>query len=298
MPRRDNPILVLDSGLGGLTVVRAMLNRMPGEQIIYFGDTARLPYGSKTKQTVTHFVQQIISWGLRYNPKQVVIGCNTASALCLASVRQTFAPLTITGVVEPGARAASAAAGAKAVPIIGVIATEATVRSEAYQHAIARRRRAAQLLLRPTPLLVPMIEEGRSNDDPLVDLALRQYLQPMLDRKLDVLVLGCTHYPLLKKSICAIVGERVRVIDSAEQCAEDVAARLRASKLDVEPRAMDDRQRVSAFVTDDPQRFEKLAPRFLGFAVDRPTLVAPETLYQSDHGAGETGETIPLRLPA
>jgi glutamate racemase len=206
--------------------------------------------------------------------------------------------LTITGVVEPGARAASAAAGAKAIPTVGVIATEATVRSEAYQNALCKRRRQLRLVLRPTPLLVPMIEEGRSNDDPVVQLALRQYLKPMLERELDVLVLGCTHYPLLKKSIRAIVGERVAVIDSAEQCAEDVAARLRSAKLDVEPTAMDDRARVSAFVTDDPQRFEKLAPRFLGFAVDRPTLVAPETLYESVKESGESAEQWPVRLPA
>lgn len=291
MPRRDDPILVLDSGLGGLTVVRALLNRMPGERVVYFGDTARLPYGSKTKQTVTHFVEQIIAWGGQFNPKHVVIACNTASALALSSVRQTFAPLVISGVVDPGARAASAAAGTKTTPTIGVIATEATVRSEAYQKAIAKRRRQVRMLLRPTPLLVPMIEEGRSNSDPVVDLALRQYLAPMLQRRMDVLVLGCTHYPLLKKSIRAIVGDDVAVIDSAEQCAEDVAARLRSAKLAAEPIAMDDRERVSAFVTDDPLRFEKLAPRFLGFPVARPTLVAPETLY-------EPAEPSPIRLPA
>jgi len=278
---RDDPIFVLDSGLGGLTVVRALLSRMPGERIIYFGDTARLPYGSKTKQTISHYVQQIIEWGLKFNPKHVVIACNTASALALPTVRQMFAPLTVSGVIDPGARAA-AGSTSKPEALIGVIATEATVRSKAYQIAIQRRRHRARVLLRPTALLVPMIEEGRTNDDPLIELALRQYLQPMLDRGIDALVLGCTHYPLLKPAIRKIVGESVAVIDSAERCAEDVAARLKNAALPAINAVKDDRDRVSAYVTDDPERFARLAPRFLGFAVDPPTLVSPESLYNRE----------------
>lgn len=304
MPTAGDPIFVLDSGLGGLTVARALLRRLPGERVVYFGDTARLPYGSKTKSTVTSFVRQIIAWGARHwHPKQVVIACNTASALALPDLRGEFAPLSVSGVVEPGARAAAAAAGATETPAIGVIATEATVRSEAYQRAIATRRRLARIYARPTPLIVPMIEEGRSEDDPVVDLALRDYLRPLIEREISALVLGCTHYPLYAPTIRRIVGEGVRVIDSAEQCAEDVARRLAADGLSADPRhgqVMDDRDRITAFVTDDPERFERLAPRFLGFRVDRPTLVAPETLYQSIDAAApnESLDEPILRLPA
>lgn len=281
MRYRDDPILVIDSGLGGLTVVRALLSRMPGEQIVYFGDTARLPYGSKTKPTISHYVEQIIRWGIDCRPKHVVIACNTASALALASARATFAPLPISGVIEPGAKAA-AAASTKPEPLIGVIATEATVRCGAYGKAIHKRRHRARLISTAAPLLVPMIEEGRRNDDPLVDLALRQYLKSMTDRDLDVLVLGCTHYPLLKRAIRRVVGDEVAVIDSADQCAEDVATRLAQANMSASKEALDDRSRLRAFVTDDAERFAKLAPRFLGFNVDLPTLVAPETLYQQE----------------
>ncbi len=290
MPQRDDPIFVLDSGLGGLTVVRALLNRLPGERIVYFGDTARLPYGSKTQPTITHYIRQIVQWGQQFRPKHVVIACNTASALALSSAKATFAPLTITGVIEPGARAASAAS-TKPEAMIGVIATQATIRSRAYEIAIRQRRHRARLMLTAAPLLVPMIEEGRRNSDPLVDLALRQYLKPMLDRDLDVLVLGCTHYPLLKGAIRKIAGAGVAVIDSADQCAEDVVARLKKADLSSAAAATDDRNRLSIYVTDDAERFTKLAPRFLGFAIEPPTLITPETLYQVE-------EFAPIRLPA
>ena len=282
MHRGKQPIFVLDSGLGGLTVASALLKRLPDERIVYFGDTARLPYGSKTAETVTHFIRQIIQFGAQFHPKRVVIACNTASALALPAVQDQFAPLPITGVIEAGARAACAAAGSNPHATIGVIATEATVRSEAYQIAIRRRRRLARLLIQPTPLLVALIEEGRSLEDPLVELALRQYLKPMMDRKLDVLLLGCTHYPLLAPLIRQIVGPRVTVIDSAEQCAEDVAAKLAASGAEPFSAAVPESDRLEALVTDDPVRFQKLAARFLGFEVARPEWVEPEILYRHD----------------
>src|SRR2546430_144090 len=225
------PILVIDSGLGGLTCVKAVHALLPHEQMVYFGDTARLPYGSKSAETVTTFVKQIISYLRGFNPKHVLIACNTATALALPSVQTHFPDLSISGVVEPGARAAVQAAGSKEVPVIGIMATEATIRSKAYDRAIIRRRQHAKLLLRPAPLLVPIIEEGRQMDDLLVQLALEQYLQPMIDRKMDVLVLGCTHYPILKPLIQQIVGMNVRVIDSANECAEDVARRLQSAGL-------------------------------------------------------------------
>ncbi|HEX3356752.1 MAG TPA: glutamate racemase [Tepidisphaeraceae bacterium] len=278
------PILVIDSGLGGLTVVKAVHALMPHEQIVYFGDTARLPYGSKSAETVTTFVKQIISYLRGSNPKHVLIACNTATALALPALKRHFGDLSISGVVDPGAKAAVEAAGPKETPVIGVMATEATIGSKAYDRAIITRRPRARLLLRPAPLLVPIIEEGRAMDDPLVQLSLEQYLKPMIDRRMDVLVLGCTHYPLLKPLIQQIVGMDVRVIDSAEQCAEDVARRLQAAEL---LRGEDPEQttRKSAsswlktFVTDNSPRFAKLASRFLGIKIDSPRWVHPDELH-------------------
>lgn len=274
--------MVLDSGLGGLTVVRALHAAAPGEQIVYFGDTARLPYGSKTGTTVTGFVEQIVSYLCRWNPKHIVIACNTASALALSAVRARFPGLSITGVLEPGAKAAVVAAGPRQIPLIGVIATEATIGSKAYERAIYRRRSHARLLLQATPLLVPMIEEGRDENDALVRLALKQYLHSLMQHQLDVLVLGCTHYPVYKNLIRRIIGQHLPVIDSAEQCADDVRRRLRGAGLLCEGGAASGRASrpwLRCFVTDDPVRFQRLAPRFLGVEIERPGWVAPEELY-------------------
>ena len=280
----SSPVIVLDSGLGGLTVVRALRQALPAENVLYFGDTARLPYGSKTAPTVTTFVRQIINYLRPMDPKHVLIACNTATALALPAIRAEFPQLPVSGVIDPGAKAAVIAAGSKQVPIIGVIATEATVRSRAYEVAIHRRRNHARLLLRPTPLLVPIIEEGRRPDDPLVQLALRQYLRPLVKHQIDVLVLGCTHYPILKEAIARVVGPTVRVIDSAEQCAEDVVNRLRARGMARPSRAAAGQGPVigslRTFVTDDPQRFQRLASRFLGFEIKQPTWVPPDDLYR------------------
>lgn len=270
-----SPIVVLDSGLGGLTVARALRRAMPEEDIVYFGDTARLPYGSKTATTVTMFVRQIIQYLLPHHPKHVVIACNTATALALSQVRQMFPQLKITGVVEPGARAAVAAAGSANSPVIGVMATEATIRSRAYERAIMRRRHYARLLLMSAPLLVPIIEEGRPLDDPLVKLALKQYLTPLIRRRPNVLVLGCTHYPLLRPLVEQMVGSDVVVIDSADQCAEDVAARLADANLRRLPGHVG---RLESFVTDNSPRFGELASRFLGFEIEAAKLVSPEEL--------------------
>ena len=277
-----SPIAVLDSGLGGLTVARALRAALPYDDLLYFGDTARLPYGSKSAATVTGFVHQIITYLMPRNPKHVVIACNTATAVALPAIRAAFPHVSISGVIEPGARAAVAAAGAKKTPVIGIIATEATIRSKAYERSIHRRRHHARLLLRPTPLLVPIIEEGRREDDPLVVLAVEQYLRPFLQRGLDVLVLGCTHYPMLKGLIERTVGCSVRVIDSAERCAGDVARRLQAAGLLRGESVGEGAGRggtLRCFVTDDPPRFERLATRFLGFEIDSPTWVSTDQLH-------------------
>ena len=298
-------------------MARALHSALPHEDIVYFGDTARLPYGSKTADTVTTFVKQIIAYLRPGNPRHIVIACNTATALALPAVRAAFPELSITCVIEPGAKAAVIAAGPKPVPIIGVIATEATIRSRAYERAIVRRRAHARLVLKPTPLLVPIIEEGRGSDDPLVRLALRQYLAPLVKHRIEVLVLGCTHYPILKTLIQELLGPKVCVIDSAEQCAQDVARRLRNQDLlrgqtVAAARAASDPSEASGgtgsplpwggrgtlrcCVTDDPPRFAKLASRFLGFEIPAPTWVAPDELYATSI-PGSGPEPVPMPVP-
>jgi glutamate racemase len=289
--RLRSPILVLDSGLGGLTVARALRSRLPSEDLVYFGDTARLPYGNKSPETITSFVRGIISYLLPMDPKHIVIACNTATAVALPSLRQAFPNVPITGVIEPGARAASDAAGPKDRPTIGVIATEATVRSKAYEKAIQKRRLHSRVVSLHTPLLVPIIEDGRTADDPLVKIALTQYLDPLLKRNLDVLVLGCTHYPILRAAIEDICGPSVRVIDSSTSCADDVARRLARSGLLRAPLLEPPTQEaptpvdhpigeLRCFVSDDPPRFAKLASRLLGFTVEEPQLVLPDDLVR------------------
>src|SRR5256885_8917748 len=170
----DAPIAIIDSGIGGLSVAGALRRLLPHERVLYFGDTARTPYGWKSAETVTGFVRQIVNYLRGYDPKHIVIGCNTATALALPALRKEFAELGISGVVEPAARAAIDACGAKGFPLIGIIATEATIWSKAYERAIHRRRHHARLLLRPTPLLAAMGEGGRNpGRDPLGQLALQ-----------------------------------------------------------------------------------------------------------------------------
>lgn len=292
-----SPIVVLDSGLGGLTVVKAIRAALPHEKLVYFGDTARLPYGNKTVATVTGFVREILTFLRPLRPKHVVFACNTATALAMPSLRSAYPELKFSGVIEPGARAAAAAAGSKSWPTIGIIATEATVRSRAYEKAMHRRRSHIRLLQQPAPVLAPMIEEGRDARDALVRMALKQYLTPLIKRKIDVLVLGCTHYPVLKGLIARMMGEGVAVIDSADQCADDVARRLRVAGLlrpgtgTMSSSDLIRRDELRCFVTDGPDRFETLAPRFLGAKIVTPELVLPERL----RAAGAASEVQSLR---
>lgn len=288
MASREAPIVVLDSGLGGLTVVQALHRELPAERITYFGDTARLPYGSKTATTVTLFVRQIIQFLLPLEPKQVVIACNTASALALPTIRTAFPDLLITGVIEPGSIAAAAAVREVAEPVVAVIGTEATIRSRAYVNVIQHLNPKTKVVCRATPLLVPIIEEGRSAADPLVRLALEQYLQPLLEQKPSALVLGCTHYPILHKLIAEMVGHSVQVIDSAAQCASDVRCRLKEQHLlrlrpaeTTEGEGSPDNPEswLRCYVTDDSPRFAMLASRFLGFGIQPPEVVSPDLLY-------------------
>jgi len=272
----EDPIAILDSGLGGLTAARQLRATLPNERILYFGDTARSPFGGKSAETVTAFVRQAVLYLRRHDPKHIVIACNTAAALALPALRAEFPKLSISGVVEPGARAAVEAAGAKSVPMIGIMATEATIWSRAYEKAIHRRRHHARLLLRPAPLLAALVEEGREESDAVVKLAVQQYLHPLVQRGVDVLILGCTHYARLRDLVARTVGKQTVLIDSSQVCAEDVARRLQATGL---LRGGDEAGDLRCFVTDEPPRFRALARRFLGDDPGSPTVVSTEALH-------------------
>lgn len=224
------PIGVFDSGVGGLTVVSALMRRLPGESILYLGDTARLPYGDKSSRTVRRYTHRNVDFLLGRGVKAVVVACNTASALALRDL--DFA-LPIWGVIEPGAAAAVAATRGKT----GVIATEATIRSDAYARAIRRLDPTIEVTSRACPLFVPLVEEGW-HDDPISEQIAERYLSSLLDAEIDTLVLGCTHYPLLKPVLRRVAGKGVRLVDSAETVAREVARGLDAERLLAGPEAV------------------------------------------------------------
>lgn len=278
----ESPIGVFDSGVGGLTVVAALRRRLPEESIVYLGDTARLPYGSKSAETVTQYTRKNVDFLLQRGVKAVVVACNTASALALPHLRsQSGRPagaggatslwgVPVWGVIEPGARAAAAVTTGR----IGVIATDSTVRSDAYGKALAEVAPGVRVESRACPLFVPLVEEGW-HDDPITEQVAARYLGPLLaraekpegpgdpnddERGIDTLVLGCTHYPLLHTLLQRVVGPGVTLVDSAASTAEEVARGLAewgllASGPAAEPRL---------HVTDANPGFADLARRILG----------------------------------
>jgi glutamate racemase len=252
------PIGVFDSGVGGLTVVRALRSALPGEDIVYLGDTARVPYGSKSPRTVEKYSLTCQQFLLDRGVKLVLIACNTASAQALPAL-VAAASVPVVGAVEPGAQSAL---GATKCGHIGVIGTLGTVRSNAYAKAIAARDGATRLTQLPCPLLVPLAEEGWTDDD-IAKLVARRYLVQLFERDpaIDTLVLGCTHYPLLKPLLRDVLGPGVRLIDSAEETAAETARTLAAADLCAEPAAEPSYRFVAS---DDPLQFLQLGQRFLG----------------------------------
>jgi len=212
------PIGVFDSGVGGLTVLQAIRKRLPGEDYLYLGDTARLPYGSKSPATVQRYALNAARHLVDRGIKLLVVACNTASSYALDEVAAAC-PVPVVGVVEPGVRAALSSS----VRRIGVIGTEGTVRSEAYQRALRRAGPKVTVEAAACPLFVPLAEEGWG-DHPVTDLVAEHYLRPLLDRGIEALILACTHYPLLRPSLERVVGREVRLIDSATSVAASVVA--------------------------------------------------------------------------
>lgn len=247
---------VFDSGVGGLTVVAALARRLPAESIIYLGDTARLPYGTKSATTVARYTQRNIDFLLERDVKAVVVACNTASALALDRVEPHYLgeAVPLIGVIEPGAaEAAKASRGS-----IGVIATESTVRSGAYADAIHRHAPTSEVVSAACPLFVPLVEEGWQ-DDPITQEVARRYLEPLLGEAIDTLVMGCTHYPLLRSTLERVVGPGVRLVDSAEAVAREVEARLAEAGL----LATTKEQSSHFCLTDDNPAFAQLARTIL-----------------------------------
>jgi len=254
MPWRG--IGIFDSGVGGLTVLREIVRELPQEDTVYLGDTARVPYGTKSPETVTRYAHQIAAFLVSRGIKLLVVACNTATAVALDSLAASF-PIPVVGVVEPGARRAVAMTRRKKV---GVIGTEGTIKSGAYTRAIKSIDPSVEVITTPCPLFVPLAEEGWTDNDVAL-LAARRYLEPLAGSGIDTLVLGCTHYPLLKRTIASVVGEEVCLVDSAEETARTVAAILREGGM-VRPST---EQGIHHFyVTDVPAGFIRVGNRFLG----------------------------------
>ena len=249
---------VFDSGVGGLTVVRALRQLLPDESIIYLGDTARVPYGSKSPDTIRRFALEDTQFLVQRGVKAVVVACNTATAHALETLRATFR-VPVFGVLEPGI---AATLGSPNCQRVGIIGTEGTIRSHAYQHHLALRRPDLQIHARATPLLVPFIEEGWI-DHPALRLVLEDYLRPMLSRHIDTLLLGCTHYPLLIPVLKAIVGDKVRLIDSASTCAAHVRDELSAVNLLAPDRAVGNPPDLDIHLTDLSRQAEDQVQQFL-----------------------------------
>ena len=260
-PGSDAPIGVFDSGIGGLTVVRELLRRLPQERLIYFGDTARVPYGPKSPDTVRRYSREIVTFLAGEGVKAIIVACNTATAHALIALQREF-PLPVLGVVDPGARAAVATTRSGHV---GVIGTSGTIGSRAYELAIHALSPSARVTARACPLFVPLIEEGWL-DTEATRLIAQEYLAPLRNARVDTLVLGCTHYPLLKPLIGEILGREVALIDSAEQTAAETARVLEARALLSDARCRDAHRFIAS---DAAERFLSLGQRFLGSAIDR-----------------------------
>lgn len=259
MNAADAPIGVFDSGIGGLTVARELMRQLPEESIIYFGDTARVPYGPKSPDTVRRYSREITSFLRAQGVKAIVVACNTATAHALPALREAL-DVPVIGVVEPGARAA---VGATRGGPIGVIGTAGTIASGAYERAIHALAPGAQVVARACPLFVPLVEEGWLNAEATV-LVAEEYLRPLASSGVDTLVLGCTHYPLLKPVIGETVGRGVRLIDSAEETAAETARVLAERGL----RRAGARPRHRFIASDAPSQFLSLGRRFLGSAIE------------------------------
>ena len=255
MDLRNRPIGIFDSGVGGLTVVKEIEKILPGESIVYFGDTARVPYGTKSKDTVNRFSRENIKFLLKFKVKAIVVACNTSSSLAIPALRREF-NLPIIGVIEPGTLKATSLSKSKR---IGVIGTKATISSGIYETRIKSLAPQAKVFSKSCPLFVPLAEEGWLTDKITRDVA-KIYLESFRLRKVDTLILGCTHYPLLKGLIKKVVGKNIKLVDSASQTAKETKNLL------VQKNLLSKNKKIKHifFVSDDPANFIKIGRMFLG----------------------------------
>jgi glutamate racemase len=252
---RNSPIGVFDSGLGGLTVVKELMRRLPNEDIVYFGDTARVPYGIKSKESVIRFSKECVGVLARHNVKMVVIACNTSSSHALEVLRRIF-PLPLIGVIEPGAKKAVLCTQKNK---IGVIATQSTVHSGSYNKQLKKLAPRVKVLTKACPLFVPLAEEGWFNREVTARVA-ADYLKDLKASGVDTVILGCTHYPLLKPVIQKVMGPKVMLVDSAREVALEVKGLLEARD---KTRRLKRKAKYLFLVSDEPEHFRKLARRFL-----------------------------------
>ncbi len=262
------PIGIFDSGVGGLTVYRALHNRLPNERFIYLGDTARVPYGTKSLATVERYAIENSQFLASRGIKMLVVACNTASALALPKIREKIG-IDVVGVIGPGARKAVEITKEKKNPKIGVIATEATVSSRAYSEAIRLASKTAEITETACPLFVSLAEENWTREPETLSIS-QKYLQEIIEKNVDALVLGCTHYPILREVIQQTVGENVKLIDSGEATAEEIEHLLTTKNLaDKNPTKRETARHLCDdldhfYVTDAADRFARVAERFLG----------------------------------
>ena len=278
----DRPIGVFDSGIGGLTAVRELFRQLPQESVLYFGDTARLPYGNKSKETITRFSLEITNFLVRQNVKCVVVACNTASSHALDALRARF-DVPIVGVIEP---AAAAAVHASPKGMIGVVGTLATVGSGAYLDAIQRVAPAANVISRACPLFVPLVEEGWL-DHKVTRQVAEEYLAELRNAHLESLILGCTHYPLLAPLLVDLMGPGVKLIDSGAEAARGTA-QLLAERGQLAQSAGGKAPHHHFFLSDEPRRrsFARVAETFLGRPLPHVTVVDQTDLpwFERAHG--------------
>jgi len=255
----DSAIGVFDSGIGGLTVLHEIIDTLPRENTVYLGDTARAPYGSKSVETVLRYSFENCEFLVEKGVKLIVVACNTSSAIALQRLKDSLA-IPVIGVIEPGVRRALASTKNKKV---GVIGTEATIQSGAYTRGLKAGQTDIEVYSRACPLFVPLVEEGWT-DNAVVEMTVRAYLGSLKQSGIDTLILGCTHYPLLKKALRDYLGKDVRLVDSAEETAKEVAAALK--RLQIANKS--GKASHGFFVTDAPERFVKVGRRFLGDKVE------------------------------
>lgn len=260
--RREAPIGVFDSGIGGLTVVREIMRQIPNERIVYFGDTARVPYGNKSKETVTRFSRQIVRFLQAHEVKTIVVACNTASAYALDELEKEI-DIPMIGVVRPGAKAA---AEATRNGKIGVIATEATIGSKIYAQYIEEMNHDVTIWGKACPLFVPLVEEGLLQD-PVTDEIARRYLAELIDLDIDTLILGCTHYPLIRSTIARIMGERITLVNPAYETAKELKELLLAGGLLKEEAPGLGSNQYQFYVSDTTEKFIRFANSIIKYGI-------------------------------